>query len=137
VTGTYGETLYATVNSINNAGISGTASSVSGSGTILLDPNGDQNSAGLTNSQQDAAGFNPLDHTHYFHITSIVPVSGGMTLTWASVPGRTYQVLYASNPASGFTVLSGTITASGSSSSYTDTTVGGSQRFYRVNTPLQ
>ncbi len=137
VTGTYGQTLYATVTAINSAGISSSTSSASGSGTILLDPNGDQNHSGLTNSQQDAAGFNPLDTVNYFHVTSIVPGTGGMQLNWVSVPGRTYQLQYSPNMTSGFTALSGTITATGTSSTYTDTSATGATRFYRVSTPTQ
>ena len=137
VTGTYGQTLYATVTAINNAGISSSTSSASGSGAILLDPNGDQNHSGLTNSQQDAAGFNPLDTVNYFHVTSIVPGTGGMQLNWVSVPGRTYQLQYSPNMTLGFTALSGTITATGTSSTYTDTSATGATRFYRVSTPTQ
>jgi glycosidase len=136
VTGTYGQMLYATVTSINNAGINST-SSASASCTLLLDPNGDQNGSGLTNAQQDAAGFSPLDHTNYFHITSIVPGGGGTQITWDSVTGRTYQVQFSPDLVSGYTALSGTITATGTSSSYTDTSASGTRKFYRVSTPTQ
>jgi hypothetical protein len=136
VTGTYGQTLYATVTSINNAGIDSATSSVSAAGTILLDPNGDQNGTGLTNAQQDAAGFSPLSN-FYFHITSIVPTSGNITLSWASIPGRTYQVQCRPDLVSNYTALSGTITATQNSTSYTDISAGGTLRFYRVTTPTQ
>jgi glycosidase len=138
VTGTYGQTLYATVTTINNAGINSTAASPSGSGTILLDPNGDANGAGLTNAQEDAAGFNPLDNNNYFHVTSIGAANGGGTqITWASVNGRSYVVQESSGLVSGYTALSGTITATGTSCSYTDTSPPGTTRFYRVSTSSQ
>jgi glycosidase len=138
VTGTFGQTLYATVTTMNNAGINSNSSSASGSGTILLDPNGDANGAGLTNAQEDAAGFNPLDNTHYFHIMSIGPAAGGGTqLTWESVAGNSYQVLSSPDLVSGFTALSGTITATGTACSYTDTSAGAGKRFYQISTPWQ
>ena len=137
VTGTYGQTLYATVTTINNAGIQSSTSTTSGTGTILLDPNGDQNGAGITNSQQDAAGFNPLDHTNYFHITSIVPSLSGIQLNWVSISGSNYQVEASPNLVSGYAAVSGTITATGTSSSFTDTAGGYKTRFYRVSAPTQ
>ncbi len=137
VTGTYGQTLYATVTTINNAGINSNGSSVSGSGAILLDPNGDYNGAGLTNSQEDAAGFNPLLTNNYFHITSIRPGAGGTQITWTSVPGRTYLVQDSSNVTSGYVALSGTVTASGTSCTYTDTSGNAGRRFYQISTPWQ
>ncbi|HEX4086185.1 MAG TPA: alpha-amylase family glycosyl hydrolase [Chthoniobacteraceae bacterium] len=137
VTGTYGQSLYAMVTTINNAGVYSTSSANSAGATLLLDPNGDQNGCGLTNAQQDAAGFSPLDNLHWFHITAVTPVSGGTQISWQSIPGRTYQVEYSSGPATGYAVLSGTITASGTSSSYTDVSGGGSPRFYEVTTPYQ
>jgi len=135
VTGSYGQTLYATVTTINNAGIDSTSSSSSGSGTMLLDPNGDANGSGQTNSAQDAAGFNPLDHTNYFHIVSFIPASGGTQITWVSVPGNTYQVEFSSDMVSGYTVISGTIMATGTSCSYTDPSATGKKGFYLISTP--
>ena len=138
VTGTYGQTLYATVTTINNAGINSTSATAGAAGTILLDPNGDANGSGLTNSQQDAAGFNPLDHLHYFHIASIASVSGsGTQIMWDSVAGRNYQVQFSPDLVSGYTALSGTITATGTCSYYMDTSASGTKKFYRVSTPSQ
>lgn len=138
LTGSYGQTLYATVSTINGAGISSSSSSSSPSGTILLDPNGHLNGSGLTNAQQDAAGFNPLDTVNYFHITSTVAASGSnVQLIWTSVPGKNYQVQYSPDLVSGYMALSGTITATGTSTSYTDTTASGTKRFYHVSTPTQ
>jgi hypothetical protein len=138
VTGTYGQTLYATVTTINNAGINSNSSTAGPAGVVLLDPNGDANGTGLTNSQQDAAGFNPLDNVHYFHITSIAAVSGsGTQIKWQSVAGRNYQVQVSPDLVSGYTALSGTITATGTCSNYMDTAASGTKRFYRVSTPTQ
>jgi len=135
VSGTLGQTLYATVTSLNNAGIASASSSSSAAGTVLLDPNGDANGGGLTNAQEDAAGFNPLSN-NYFHITAVAPANGGGTqITWASVVGRIYQVQSSSTLGSGYSVISGTITATGASSTYTDTSAGATKRFYEVTTP--
>jgi hypothetical protein len=138
VTGSYGQTLYATVTTLNNAGVASTASTASAGGTVLLDPNAIQHGDGVTNAQEDAAGFNPLDPTSYFHVMGIASVSGsGTKVTWASVPGRNYVVQSSTNITSGFTALSGTISATGTTSSYTDMTGNGSREFYRVTTPTQ
>lgn len=133
VTGAYGQTLYAKVTQINAAGISGNSASQSAAGTMLLDPNGDYNGTGLTNEQQDWAGFNPLITNYYFHITSISQVPTGQQITWTSIPGRSYVVqASSSSPTSGFTTMPGTVTAAGTSSSYIDTTPNGTTKFYRV-----
>jgi len=80
------------------------------------------------------------------HINSVVPVccatapvftsvtrSGAtLTMVWASIPGRTYQVQYttSANPAS-WNLLA-TVPAAGPTSSTTDTINAGPRRFYRV-----
>jgi hypothetical protein len=64
--------------------------------------------------------------------------AGGNTITWASVPGKSYQVMYCNSLGSGWANLpSAQVTAgSGQSSlSYTDTSVTNSlQRFYEIQT---
>jgi len=138
VNGTYGETLYATVTTINNAGIPSASTTASAAGTVLLDPNAVQHADGVTNAEEDAAGFNPLDPHSYFHVMGIAGGNGGGTqVTWSSVPGRTYVVQDSADIVSGFAALSGTITATGTTSSYTDTSAHGAKRFYRVTTPGQ
>jgi hypothetical protein len=64
--------------------------------------------------------------------------TGGYTITWASVPGKTYQVLYSDSPGGVWSNLpSAQVTAgSGQSSlSYTDTSATNMpQRFYKIQT---
>jgi hypothetical protein len=64
--------------------------------------------------------------------------SGGCTITWASVPGKTYQVMYSDSPGGVWSNLpSAQVTAgSGQSSlSYTDNSATNSmQRFYKIQT---
>jgi hypothetical protein len=64
-------------------------------------------------------------------------VSGGVKLAWNSQAGTTYRVLSRTNLNQvGWVDLSGTISASGSTLSWTDTGVGGAAvRFYRIATP--
>ena len=63
---------------------------------------------------------------------------GGNTITWASVPGKSYQVMYCNSLGTGWTNLpNAQITAgSGQSSlSYTDMSATNSlQRFYEIQT---
>lgn len=61
-------------------------------------------------------------------------VSGGaLTLNWSSIPGQKYRVQYSTNLTGGnWTDLSPDITASGATSSLTDPSLSGAQRFYRV-----
>ena len=63
---------------------------------------------------------------------SIQKVAGGMKLSWTSVSGKTYRVASKNDMTSQWTDLSGTITATGTSSSWTDTAATAKQRFYRV-----
>jgi len=98
------------------------------------DPDGD----GSTNLQELMAGTHPNDAGSVLRVESVVKNgTGGFEVTWQSVPGKTYQVLYASNlggpwqenlPASEVAAGVGETTKS-----YTDTTAGSmTKRFYRV-----
>ena len=61
--------------------------------------------------------------------------TGYVTLTWASQNGRSYVVQYRDDLAAGSWQNLGNVTASGPSSTFTDTTLTGqSQRFYRLMT---
>jgi len=62
-------------------------------------------------------------------------VTNGLALTWNSQPGTVYRVLGGTNLVN-WTDISGNISATGSSASWTDTTiVSRSRRFYRITTP--
>jgi hypothetical protein len=61
------------------------------------------------------------------------PANGGMVITWSSQAGKIYRVAYKINLTDPWVDLSGSITAPGSSTSWTDNTAGASkQRFYAV-----
>lgn len=69
-------------------------------------------------------------------ITSIEDTGGGINLVWDSTPAQKYRVQYkAALGQIGWTDLPGDVTASGSSTSKTDTSAGANLlRFYRVET---
>ncbi len=92
VTNTFGNTLYASISAVNNAGVQGPASP-SSAGTRLVDP-----------------GIIP--------VLGISP--DGSVLTWQSRAGTNYQVLATSNLFVPFTTLSGVITANGATTRYTN-----------------
>jgi hypothetical protein len=61
------------------------------------------------------------------------PANGGMVITWSSQAGKIYRVAYKINLTDPWVDLSGSITTTGSSTSWTDNTAGASkQRFYAV-----
>ena len=132
ITGSFGQTLYATVRAINNAGIEGAVTSSAG-GTKLLDPAADEDGDGMANAAEDSAGSNPIDATSIFKITAVSRVdASSVQVTFTSAAGIRYIIESSANLNSGFSALSGTITASGATTTYTDTNAGGARKFYRV-----
>ena len=130
---TLGQTLYARVDAINNAGIEGPLSTVS-SAVPVLDPNGDADGDGVSNAAEDLAGTNPLDPTSVFHVQSVTrsASSNAVQITWSSVAGKRYEVDFSPDLITGtYTAISSTITATGSTTSFSHqpTTAAG---FYRV-----
>ena len=101
------------------------------------DPNADSDGDGLDNRYEYLAGTVPTDSASAFRIVSI----SGFTLTWSSLPGKTYQVIYAASPAgpwqedlpgSQITAQAGEIELT-----YTDSNADNeTQRFYRVRLVL-
>jgi hypothetical protein len=68
-----------------------------------------------------------------FRVLSVVPVANGYQISWTSVAGKNYQVDAATSLSSAnYTPVSGTITASGTITTFTDNTAAGAPRFYRV-----
>jgi hypothetical protein len=62
------------------------------------DPDGD----GLTNFQEYLAGTDPLSANSVLRVNRIEAVTGGVRVTWSSVPGRTYAVEMAPSLTQGF-----------------------------------
>ena len=128
-----GETLYARVDAVNNAGVEGTLSA-SSVATPVLDPNGDADGDGVTNAAEDAAGTNPLDANSVLRIVSVVrnPSAKTTTIAWTSTAGKNYQVDAAGSLTSGaFAPVSSVLAGTGGSMSFTDTSTA-TQTFYRV-----
>ncbi len=102
----------------------------------LMDMNADNDGDGFTNEQERVAGTNPLDSNSYPGIQSIEMLSPTQCkVTWSSVSGKTYQVQYKDDlTAPNWINLGAPITATGSSTSFTDTTITPTQirRFYRI-----
>jgi hypothetical protein len=127
--GAYGQTLYARVSAINLAGIEGPLSPVS-FGTLLLDPAADHDDDGLNNAAEVQAGTDPLSSASVLRIVSLT--GGGQLLTWASAPGKTYQIFATTNLAAGFTLVGSAPASGGSVTSFTNATAQGDRLFYRV-----
>ena len=131
---TPGQTLYAQVAAVNNAGVEGAASAFS-VGTPVLDPNGDADGDGQSNAAEDLAGTDLFNPASSLRVTSAVrnAAAGTMQITWTSVAGKQYQVEATNNLTSGnYTTISGVITASGATTSFVDTGATSTRVFYRV-----
>lgn len=132
-TGTVGQTLQATIRSINNAGIK-SAPSAAGSSTMLLSASGDQDGDGTTNENEQTAGTDPLSATSVFKITGVARLSANSyRVQWNSVPGIQYEVLASPDLLQPFINVSGptAIPATGTTTSYVDPS-SGMRRFYKV-----
>lgn len=101
-----------------------------------LDPNsgsdasGDLDKDGFSNRDEYIAGTDPRSGTSFFR-AAVSGISGGVVLTWNSVPGKTYTVLATQDLSQPFQPI-GTVTAgNGSQSSYTTSTTAG--RFFKLS----
>ena len=109
-----------------------------------VDPNGDLDHDGMTNGNEFLSGTDPSNGNSVFKVSSFAKDSSGIgfTVTWTSVPGKTYQVTYSNSPSGPWlTDLAGSTLTAGSGEatlSYTDTTAGTQdKRFYRVQLVTQ
>jgi glycosidase len=127
-TNSFGQTLYAFVSAINDAGIEGPASAVS-PGVLLLAPGADQDGDGMSNLAEDIAGTNPLDANSVLRISAF---ANGNLLTWSSVAQKTYQILATTDLSQDLAPISGVITATGPSTVYLDVAATNLSKFYRV-----
>ncbi len=131
VTGSFGQTLFARIAAINGVGIEG-PTNCNATGVVLLDPAADQDGDGMSNGNEDTAATNPFDATSLLHVTKVVRLLNGDTeLTWSSVVGKRYVVQSTESLQVSYADLPGTNTATGASSSYTNS-VAVPARFYRV-----
>ena len=99
----------------------------------VLDPAADEDGDGMSNAAEDIAGTNPLDNTDYFHVTKINQAGPNSTqVIWTSKPGKSYQVESTTSLTTGFTPIGAVIPSAGATTSYTDSSTSGTQKFYRV-----
>jgi protein-disulfide isomerase/uncharacterized membrane protein len=94
-----------------------------------VDADGD----GFTNISEQTAGTSPIDSKSRLVITSLsLSETLGFTITWQSISNKTYTVQSSSNVASWTNVAS--VSAISSSTNWTDSSVTGSKKFYRIKT---
>lgn len=136
VTGSYGQTLFATVTPISNAGIAGVPVTIE-NGIHLLDPEGDEDGDGVSNLAERIAGTDPFDSTSVFRIrTAGVPPGKTFAVSWKTEEGVSYIVEASDNleDQESWTQVHGPFTGNGEIFFWEDDTVLGSQnrRFYRI-----
>ena len=100
--GTEGQIYYATVTAISSAGVSSNSPISSDPGAPnpesattpvkLLAANADEDGDGQSNAAEDSAGTNPLSSASVFKALSVAVSGNDVNLTFATVPGKTYQL---------------------------------------------
>ena len=80
----------------------------------------DSDQDGLSDSDEYRLGTHPKDPTSFFNVVATPgdPPTGGLLLTWPSVSGEEYSVVYSPDLASPFTPIA-TLTATGPETSHT------------------
>ncbi|WP_052573393.1 type VI secretion system tube protein Hcp [Haloferula sp. BvORR071] len=89
----------------------------------------DSDNDGLTNLEESQVGTDPTKGTSFFKATA-EPSPAGLVLTWNSVPGGKYNILYSATLAEPFEVIE-TVQATGPSTSHTLPRAG-IKGFYQV-----
>jgi hypothetical protein len=98
-------------------------------GNGSADPDGD----GQGDLAESIANTNPDDSSSSLRVTNVSRTGSNCQVFWTTVAGTKYQVHSATSlPGAVFTPLSGVITATGSSTNYTDTGASGSAKYYRI-----
>ncbi|MBW8780362.1 MAG: discoidin domain-containing protein [Verrucomicrobia bacterium] len=104
-----------------------------GNAADSADPDGD----GLTNGQEFAAGTDPTNTSSVLKVTDIAVGGGNITVSFPTVPGKTYRVERSDTLQAGsWSVLQDNITGTGGIFRVTDGGAAGqSKRFYRIVIP--
>ena len=96
-------------------------------------PAADPDNDGFPNSAENIAGTNPTNAASILKIDSIKQDVTGATVSWRSVPGRSYQLLFRSPvTAAGWTPVGAPLLASTSTTNKLDPNGTSTNRFYRV-----
>jgi subtilisin family serine protease len=100
-------------------------------------PNGDSDHDGMTNRNEFLAGTIPTDSQSVFRSLSATWDENGATVSWTSVPEKTYQVYYSESleEESWLSDLPGSLVTAGKDQAtmhYTDLSAPPTKRFYRV-----
>jgi glycosidase len=95
------------------------------------DPDGD----GLSNLSEYLAGVDPTNSASSFVILSVATLTNGYTeLTWSSAPGKNYEIWATADLTQAFACIAGcpVVPSGGATTTYTDTTSSGTNRYYRI-----
>lgn len=129
----FGTTLFARVQQVSGAGVSGTFGEISAD-VLTLDPQADQDGDGQSNASEHLAGTNPLQAGSILKITQISIAQGDVHFTAASVAGKTYQLETSTDLGAGpWAPLGGPVQSQGISTQFVHPSGSGDvRRFYRV-----
>jgi glycosidase len=128
----FGTVVYARVAQINNAGIEGNFSN-SSTAVVLLDPAGDADGDGQSNSAEHQAGTHPMDPSSVLRVTLIQLAGQDVEVKVATVPGKIYQLESSTNLAPPWQALGEPVTAPGAETTLVHPAgAGAGRRFYRA-----
>lgn len=102
---------------------------------LVIDLNEDTDRDGMPNWAELVAGTDPNDQDSVFKLSSTVEPSpqGGLTITWASVPRKSYVVSRSEALENGFIMLAAPAASGGTNTTYTDLSATGfGPYFYRI-----
>lgn len=96
-------------------------------------PGADPDSDGMNNYSEYIAGTVPTNSASLLKLLSVNRTNNTATVQWLSVNGKRYQMAFRTNLVSGgWTNLGSVVTASGTNTSFNDTTASNSFRSYRI-----
>ncbi len=128
-----GRTVIVTVQTLNPSDSSVTGPSSSPVTLKFIDPNGDDDADGITNAAEDYAGTNPFDPNSIFRITSVTHAgTNAISVTWNSVPGKTYQIETAGAPNGSYVTTGMPAAITATTASTTQTVTATPPAFFRV-----
>lgn len=96
-------------------------------------PNADPDNDGMSNYTESIAGTAPTNSASVLKMSSVARTNNTATVSWQSINGKRYQLLFNTNLASAtWNNLGSTITAASTNTSFADPTATNSYRNYRV-----